>query len=250
MRYTWRNNVIEGLGILLSVIGIIISINQNSSSLAYKIVDSSSLIRPGAISQEWKLTYKGREVSDPKLTIYKITNSGATPIEDTDHKEPISIDLGEGASILEISTAVLTYSQGEEISRIYQGIYQDSSEITLNEPHVVKITPPLLLNPKESLLLKIISENTSIENLNVPVMRVPGVTDVVPLRSEASLHYIPLKSSRTNLLLLTTCISILFSVLVGLWIRRSSPFSRSDISWLSVKVFVSLWAFLGLCAIV
>ena len=248
MSHNRRNSILEIVGIALTILGMIISTSQGSTSLAYKVVDSSPLIRPEAVSQDWQLFYKTREVSDPKLIIYRITNSGAIPIARRDYEGPIKIDLGEGTSILETSAAIATYSQGQEESEY---VRQDGAEVLSDEPHVVKVEPTLL-NPKDSLLLKIIAENVITDNLSIPSIRAYGVKNLTPLRSEASLHYIPLKFSSQNLLIFTVCLSALSALLFTLWVRlRVNPvFSRKITALLSVVFFLFLWSLLGLSAIV
>ena len=231
-------------GSIATLLALFLQWQQSNVSLSYEVVDASPLIKSEEVSQDWELRYQDRKVSNPHLVIYKITNSGSKAITKSDYDQPILINLGESASILESSVVLMSSSNRE--TTVEDNAYSNNLIVRTDDKHTVEIEPTLL-NSKDSLLVKIIAENINIDTLGIPSIRVSGVQDVVPLSSIKPLYYIPFGLSREILLLGSFGVSALAIGIINRIFNRACSWGKSLL--ITGILFLVIWSLLGLLAL-
>ena len=238
----------SGLTLILTLLTLFLQWQQSNVSLSYEVVDASPLIKSEEVSQDWELRYQNRKVSNPHLVIYKITNSGSKAITKSDYDQPILINLGESASILESSVVLMSSSNRE--TTVEDNAYSNNLIVRTDDKHTVEIEPTLL-NSKDSLLVKIIAENINIDTLGIPSIRVSGVQDVVPLSSIKPSYYIPFGLSREILLLgsfgVSAGVSALAIGIINRIFNLACSWGKSLL--ITVSLFLVIWSLLGLLAL-
>lgn len=119
---------------------------RNRKEITYEVIsDTSVLSVKKEVKDKVKILFDGKDVSNSRLVILRIWNSGTVPIMDADFKEnqPITFDFGEKAEIL----------YAEIIETIPNSI---KDNVTLKQDIEKLILEPSLLNVKESVKLKIL----------------------------------------------------------------------------------------------
>jgi len=92
--------------IIAIVVGVAVSVfvyrrQRQFKSITYRVVASNRLVSvEDAVSDSVQLVYDGDEVNDVHLLQIAILNQGNMPITRQDFEQPLSFDVGEGASIL------------------------------------------------------------------------------------------------------------------------------------------------------
>lgn len=121
---------------------IITVVLRRRKELSFKIITFSSLISVDNVLEDTvKILFQGNPIEDLHLIILRFTNSGNLPIKSTDFKKPLGFSFGENSWVLECNII-------------------DKNPQSL-EPVVEKrkngvIISPLLLNPKDSVKIKLL----------------------------------------------------------------------------------------------
>lgn len=128
---------------------LVISFN-NKKSVSYDIQSVSPLVAEEQTDTNGlQVLYHGKVVAKPYVAVIKIINDGGVPIETKDFDGPIDIDSGEGANILAASV----------ISK-----QPDSIKAKIETREKTVLLMPTLLNPDDTITIKIISGNAKPEH--------------------------------------------------------------------------------------
>lgn len=119
---------------------------SDTKKLEFEVLRSikiSKLDTKDPLNSELQLNYKGKEIPNGTQTTIAIVNSGEIPVKREDFDTPIQIEI-DGGKILS-SQVIKTYPGNLETSINY-----NDSRITLQ---------PLLLNPRDFILLSLLTDN-------------------------------------------------------------------------------------------
>ena len=157
-------------------------------SLSYVIVSKSPLILAEEKNEDLVVKFKGEKVSDPYLTVIKITNTGETPIRSADFESPIKISLGNDINIL--SKNIVEKSP-------------DSLLIKATISNKSLLIDPTLLNPSDSFTIKLITSNNE-PDIYVSA-RISGIKEITTIQD-----------NNTELLLVKNVFYLIWVVLIGI----------------------------------
>ena len=157
-------------------------------SLSYVIVSKSPLILAEEKNEDLVVKFKGEKVSDPYLTVIKITNTGETPIRSEDFESPIKISLGNDINIL--SKNIVEKSP-------------DSLLIKATISNKSLLIDPTLLNPSDSFTIKLITSNNE-PDIYVSA-RISGIKEITTIQD-----------NNTELLLVKNVFYLIWVVLIGI----------------------------------
>ena len=157
-------------------------------SLSYMIVSKSPLILAEEKNEDLVVKFKGEKVSDPYLTVIKITNTGETPIRSEDFESPIKISLGNDINIL--SKNIVEKSP-------------DSLLIKATISNKSLLIDPTLLNPSDSFTIKLITSNNK-PDIYVSA-RISGIKEITTIQD-----------NNTELLLVKNVFYLIWVVLIGI----------------------------------
>ena len=157
-------------------------------SLSYMIVSKSPLILAEEKNEDLVVKFKGEKVSDPYLTVIKITNTGETPIRSEDFESPIKISLGNDINILS------------------KNIVEKSPDSLLIKATIINkslLIDPTLLNPSDSFTIKLITSNNE-PDIYVSA-RISGIKEITTIQD-----------NNTELLLVKNVFYLIWVVLIGI----------------------------------
>ena len=157
-------------------------------SLSYVIVSKSPLILAEEKNEDLVVKFKGEKVSDPYLTVIKITNTGETPIRSEDFESPIKISLGNDINILS------------------KNIVEKSPDSLLIKATIINkslLIDPTLLNPSDSFTIKLITSNNE-PDIYVSA-RISGIKEITTIQD-----------NNTELLLVKNVFYLIWVVLIGI----------------------------------
>ncbi len=131
------------LGILAIIVSIIIFLIQRKNKIFSYEINSATAVLSGTeeISGQLKILYKGKVVKNVSLLVIKLMNTGNVPIISSDYERNVELVFNNCDKILsaEISESTPSNLSGE--------IYLSEKSVGLK---------PLLLNPNDSITLKIL----------------------------------------------------------------------------------------------
>jgi hypothetical protein len=162
-----RDPIWQFIGAVLALIAVVISIyvyvkQRGTKHILCEVVSNSSVVDISkAIKPDIQIFYKGKLTSDLRLIIIKLQNTGTLPISSKDYEESIQIYLGEDADILDVE--LVEFSPKSLTPQFTNNV----NTLTLK---------PLLLNPRDMFVLKVIARKAS-ETIEVKA-RVLGVSDI------------------------------------------------------------------------
>jgi len=132
--------------VLIIIVTLIqIYLQRRPKRLSYRIVNASPVVSiKDKTDKKLTILYDGKEAGEVDVVIIKIVNSGKRTINKTDFEKPVTIVPPPETSIL---TANLIQSEPKGIEVKYT---TDKSGVTIE---------PLMLNPKDSLVFKLVVSN-------------------------------------------------------------------------------------------
>jgi hypothetical protein len=211
-----RDQIWQFIGAILTLITVVISIyayfkQRGTKHIHCEVVSNSSVVSiSNAIKPDIQIFYKGKLTDDLRLIIIKLQNTGTLPISSKDYEESIQIYFGEAADILDIE--LVEFSPKSLVPQFTNNVN------TL-------ILKPLLLNPNDMFILKVIARKAS-EIIEVKA-RILGVSDITKSVSNFQISGIHK----------FTFYSILIIASAVLGFLLSSPFSiQEDLNTLRVEI--------------
>jgi len=159
----WQFIIISFLTVISIGIPLYLYIKQkNEKQISYEILSISSLFSTKPeYAGRLQVLFDGRNVTNVKLILLKIINSGSVPIPSSDYEMPLKISFDNTGEIL---TAEVTETNPTTIN---QSIVLSSDEVKIN---------PALLNAGDYIILKIVSTH-DIPKINVGG-RIIGVKNI------------------------------------------------------------------------
>jgi hypothetical protein len=179
-----RDSIWQFIGAVLTLIAIIISVyvsrkQRERKHIHCEIISNSSVVSVSKpVKPDIQIFYKGKLASDLRLIIIKLQNTGTLPISSKDYEEPIQVFLGEDADILDVE--LVEFAPKSLAPQFNNNV----NNLTLK---------PLLLNPKDMFILKVIARKAS-ETVEVKA-RIIGVSDItksVPSLPTSGMQAFPL----------------------------------------------------------
>jgi len=165
--HTW---FMPALGIVIAIVGIIISIyiQRRPKRLSYRILQAMSVVTvKEKLSDKLQVLYDGEPVQDVTLVTLRIVNSGKKIIDIEDFLKSIRIVPLPGTSIL-AANLINTNPEGIDV------------EYTVDEFGIT--IEPLVLNPKDSIDFKLVMNHYNDEiEIHTRIKEVP-YTNLPPLR--------------------------------------------------------------------
>ena len=141
----FRDPLWNSLSAIFAFFAVVVAIaiffaQRKKKKLSYDVISNTQLLSvKDEIQGKVKVLYEGNEVKKVHLLTLKFTNTGNQPISSTDYERPLTISVNDEATIL-------TYEAiDEEPKNLGAELTLSGNSITLS---------PLLLNPKDSLLIK------------------------------------------------------------------------------------------------
>lgn len=149
----WQIIANAAIGLLTIIVSIIIFRKQlNRKSITYEVIsDTPILSLKEEIKGRVQVLFDSKPVGDVRFVILKIWNSGNISILPNEYIEPIRIDFGEKAEILD----------ADVLETIPNNIKDKvKASLKLNTEYI--ILEPFLLNSKDSITLKVLFTRTHI----------------------------------------------------------------------------------------
>ena len=159
------------IGAALAVLAIIVSISlwaiqRRKKALSYDLLSKFSLLSiREEIEGKLKVLFDDKPVKNVHLFIIRLINTGNVPITSADYEKPVEFGFGEGARIL----------SSEVIATTPENMHVETEEV---DSFLVLL--PLLLNPKDSITIKLL-----VSDYSGPICaeaRIIGVKNLEPLR--------------------------------------------------------------------
>lgn len=162
-----RDPVWQFVGAVLTVLTIVVAViiyllQRSKKSLAYDVISNVSLLSANEeIKNELQILYKGIQVKNIHLFVFKIINDGNQPIPQSDYEKPLSMVLYGGAQILSVEVV------SENPSNLGAEASAEANKILIK---------PILMNSKDYFKIKAIinAESFSFK----PDARIIGVKSV------------------------------------------------------------------------
>lgn len=145
---------------------IIYYLQKQYKEISYEIITSSQLI---STSKEFeaniKILFDNKPVSNVHLIVFKVINSGNISISAADFERPLTFMFGEAAKVM--SADIIS-------------VEPNSLKISLNKIDDKISFKPALLNPKDSITIKLllIDFNGQIN----PDVRIHGIKDIIKVK--------------------------------------------------------------------
>jgi hypothetical protein len=160
----FRDPVWQFVGVVLAI-GVPVAIYQlqkQSKRFAYEIIARTTLLTVREeLESKVQVLYDGSPVQSLTVFLVRVWNAGSEPIKSIDFERPLSFSAAAPAQILTVATAaVLPESLTPEL---------------VFEAHSLTVAP-MLLNPGDSLTVKVLVKNAS-ASLK-PDARIVGVTRI------------------------------------------------------------------------
>jgi len=155
--------IIGAIATVVSVIVfILVSLRQNvRKEVSYEELSNTSLVRKEVMkSDKLEIKYDGRLVEAVNLINLRITNSGNQPITKADYEQPITVNLGDQSEILDVE---ITKRNPKTLS---PALRPSSKNLEIE---------PCLLNPKDSVTLKMLVSKAGKLTVNA---RIAGVKEI------------------------------------------------------------------------
>ena len=151
--------------IAIAVTGLVFKLQKKIKRISYSIeLDTRMFSVREELEGKLKITYQKKRVKNIRLLELKFINSGNLPVATSDYERPITVGFGTSANIL-------------------------SAEISETEPNNLGVTiatelnsftlSPTLLNPKDSIKIKLLLNNYS-GSFNIDT-RIIGVSTIKPV---------------------------------------------------------------------
>ena len=139
---------------------------RNRTKLTYEVISRQAILSAEE-EHEGKLQvlYDGEEVKDVRIIVLKLRNSGNTSIKPSDHIDCIKIKTGENSKILSVDVPSVEP----------EGL---RAEIKISEARDHIRLEPLLLNPKDSITIKLVVSNLKKTKITC---RIAGVQSIQQL---------------------------------------------------------------------
>jgi hypothetical protein len=227
----WQFIINVSIGLLTIFVSVIIFRRQQSRrSITYRTISATSLLSVNEeVKGEVKILYKDKAVSNVRLIILKIWNSGGTPILPQEYIDPIKFEFEENEEILDAD--VLETVPSNIIDKVRSSMKLDMKSVTFE---------PLLLNSKDSITFKVLlTQSKLIKKIDVSG-RIVGVNlilnfDKVPPILRPILR--PITRSATYLLYLVFLSSVIYLILS----RYESSFSVKLLLILSIFFYALIY---------
>lgn len=142
-----RDPMWQFVAVLLALTAILVSIfvylkQRMRKSLSYEILSLNPLLSvENEIKSDLQILYKGKTVEQVHLIVLKFINTGNMPILSKDYEHPVSLSFGEEAKVL---TTEITEKNPDSLR----------PSASIEEKEIV--LKPILLNPKDSVTLKML----------------------------------------------------------------------------------------------
>lgn len=153
----------------LTLVGMILIyfFQQRKKSITYEILSRNQLLTVREeLEGKLQVLYEGNETKDICFLVIKLTNSGNLPISSSDYELPITIKTGENSKILSASVTQ------KEPDGLLVELEAGANLITIK---------PTLLNPKDSITLKIlVSDFDGKISPNARIIGVKAISEVAP----------------------------------------------------------------------
>ncbi len=145
-----RDPIWQFLGVIVAIVGLMLTIllfklQRDRKKISYTVISSKPMV---SVSDEVKdrvqILFDDGPVNDVSLVVLKFCNSGSMPILSTEYDRPITLSFGKGSKVLDVEILSMIPSN------IKTSVKIDSEKI---------VVEPLLLNSKDSFVLKILLNN-------------------------------------------------------------------------------------------
>lgn len=145
-------------------------LQRQRKAISYEVVSRNQLLTVREeLEGKLQVLYEGDPTKDICLLVLKLINSGNLPVSTSDYECPISFATGANSKIL---SAVVTNKDPQELS----------IELVVEPSRVV--VQPALLNPKDSITLKILVSDFA--GSIIPHARIVGVKAITKASSNSS----------------------------------------------------------------
>ncbi len=162
-----RDPAWQFIGVLLALAAIFLTYvvyrrQQLRKRLTYDVVSRNQLLTvKEELAGKLSILYEGRPAKAISVLVVRLWNSGNQPIQAADYERPISFLIQEPGTVL-----------SADIIDVYPSSLNPGLAIDENKVHI----EPVLLNPDDSLTLKILLKDPG--NLFWPDARIAGVTSI------------------------------------------------------------------------
>ncbi len=161
-----RDPVWQFVGAVVTLLAIPVSIliawwQTKRKSMSYEIITETPVLKQAeGVDDVLQLSFHGKRVRDVWLVVVKLANSGSALIAPSDFERPISLRFGTEASVLTAELAEVRPRGMEPVLTVERdGVYIE----------------PLLMNPRDSIVLKTLL--TGFDSVSV-IARIGGVRHV------------------------------------------------------------------------
>ena len=143
----WQVILNLAIGLLTIIVSVLIFRKQQSRrNLTYEIISDAHILSIKAeVKDKVQILFENKLVNNVRLLIFRIWNSGNTPILPNDYIEPLSIDFGEGAEILDA-----------DVLDAFPSDIRDKARTSLKVVTGILVFEPILLNSTDSITVKIL----------------------------------------------------------------------------------------------
>lgn len=147
-----RDPLWQFVGVLLALLAlaatfIVYLLQRQRKSLSYEVLTKNQLLTVREeLEGKLQVLYEGQPAKDICLLLIKLFNSGNVPVATVDYERPISFIIGDSSKVI---SAVVTDLDPENLP---VNITSESNRVFVN---------PVLLNPKDSITLKILVHDIS-----------------------------------------------------------------------------------------
>jgi hypothetical protein len=214
------------VAILTLAVGILAYLRRHTSkSLSFKIVNIIPMLSfRKEIRDKIKVTYEGNDVEDVTVFLLGFVNTGNVPVVPSDFIKPFSISFAKDVKVL---TAELFESKPANM-----GLDLTSS------PDTVTIKP-LLINPKDSFTIKILTTKSFTEfGTDFRIIGVNEIKQIKPKLTEPNLFFMAY----------VTFMALLFVSLVGYNSTKNDAFIV--LGGISLLVLIASFVYVGLWVVV
>ncbi len=166
----WQFVINVSIGLLTIFVSVMIyRKQQNRRSITYRTISATSLLSVGEeVKGEVKVLYKGKAVSNVRLIILKMWNSGNMPILPQEYIEPIKFEFGDHEEILDVD--VLETMPSDIKNKVKTSLKSDTKSVTFE---------PLLLNRNDSITFKVLlTQSKLIKKIDVSG-RIVGINQIL-----------------------------------------------------------------------
>lgn len=157
---------------IAAVVAIFISIKHHQrKAISYKIVSDTPLLSlKEEVKSRVQVLFDAKPVSNTRLVVLKVFNSGNVPIEvkEFENNEPIKIDFGNSTEILDA-----------ELLESFPSDIKDKAKVTFKDEIGGVMLEPLLLNSKDSVTLKVLLAQTHLSKEIKVTARIVGVHQIL-----------------------------------------------------------------------